>query len=112
MDQMSRMALESGELTPQFINRQEEALFAEAMLGQNAIDFLNSDLGRLLRGYALQELMICQEKLLKTPFWRWRKIIKLQQRAAVAQQFVQFVYEAIQHGEVAEQNMKQMRINQ
>lgn len=110
MDKHTKQALDSGELTPQFLSNAEEELFAEAMLGQEAIDFLNSDLGRLLRGYAEQEVMICQQKLLTTPFWRWRKIIKLQNRAAVAQQFTNFISEALLRGRVAEQNLEQMRI--
>jgi hypothetical protein len=104
-----KLALDTGELTPVFLNKQEEELFAEAMLGQQAIDFLNSDLGRVLRGYAEQEIQICQEKLLTTPFWRWRKIIKLQQRAAVAQQFLDFIREALLRGRVAEHNLEQLR---
>jgi hypothetical protein len=104
-------AIQDGILTPQFLSDAEESLFAEAVLGQNAIDFLNTDLGRVLRGYAEQELEISKQKLLKTPFWRWRKIIKLQQRAAVAQQFLSFIQEALTRGRVAEQNLEQMRIN-
>ncbi len=104
-------ALEQDDLTPHFLNAQEEVLFAEAMLGQQAIDFLNSDLGRVLRGYAMQEVQECKDKLLKTPVWRWRKIIKLQHRAAVAQQFVRFVQEALLRGRVAERNLESMRIN-
>lgn len=102
-------AIEDGQLTPHFLNKAEEELFAEAVLGRDAIAFLNSDLGRVIRGYALQELEISKQKLLKTPFWRWRKIIKLQHKAAVAQQFLSFIQEALMRGKVAEQNLEQMR---
>lgn len=105
------LALENEELIPGFISKAEESLYAEALLGRDAIAFLNSDLGRVLRGYARQEIEISKEKLLKTPFWRWRKITKLQQKAAVAQQFLSFIQEALLRGRVAEQNLEQMRNN-
>lgn len=109
MNKYEADAISDGLLSPQFLSQAEEALFAEAMLGRDAIDFLNSDLGRVLRGYAEQEVDECKKKLLTTPFWRWRKITKLQQRAAVANQFLSFVQEAIMRGNVAEQNLKAMR---
>lgn len=104
-------AIEDGLLTPQFLSKAEEELFAEAMLGREAIAFLNSDLGRVIRGYAEQELQQSKDKLIKTPFWRWRKIIRLQQKAAVAQQLLSFIQEALVRGKVAEQNLEQMRIS-
>lgn len=101
--------LGDGDMTPDFLDDEEKILFAEAMLGEEAIRFLDSDLGRVLRGYAEQEREAAKEELLRTPSWRKRKIDRLQQRAAVADQFLAFIREALMRGEVAHGNLKQMR---
>lgn len=101
--------LSEGETTPQFLDDAERAEFAQALLGDEAVRFLESDLGQLLRGYADQELEEVKDELLRTPSWRKRKINKLQFRGAVAEQFIRFVQEAILNGQVSEQNLKQMR---
>ena len=56
MDQHQKIALDEANLTPEFLNAEEEALFAEFMLGEEAIRFLNSDLGRVMRGFALMRV--------------------------------------------------------
>lgn len=101
--------LRSGELTPEFINQHEQTLFAEAMLGEEAINFLNSDLGKVLRGYALQQMAECKNELLRTPWWRFLKIQRLQFEARVAEQFLRFIAEALTNGESAYQQLKEMR---
>ena len=101
--------INDAEFTPKFLSREEEALFAEAHLGIEARDFLNSDLGRVLRGYALQKIAECKDDLLKTPAWRKRKIQQLQNEAAVADQFLSFIREALLRGSLAEQNLQQLR---
>mgnify|MGYP001586544039 CR=1 FL=1 len=101
-----------GEITPQFLSRAEEELFAEASLGVEAIRFLNSDLGRVLRGYALQEIEEAKDAILTVspwnPFGR-RKIQKLQHQAAVASQFLLFIKEALMRGQMAEMSLKSLR---
>lgn len=104
-----KVALDEGRLTPAFLSNEEEALFAEALLGQEAIDFLNSDLGRVMRGYALQKREEAKEALLTTPAWRRRRIQTLQFQAAVADQFLAFVREVVVRGDVAHQGLIAMR---
>ena len=96
-------------LTPAFLSQEEQALYAEAVLGKDAVDFLNSDLGRVLRGYAMQHIEEAKTALLTTPSWRKRKIQRLQFKAAVASQFLTFIKEAVVRGEVALQGLSQMR---
>lgn len=103
------IAITDGELTPQFLNRVEEALYAEVLLGDEAVTFLNSDLGRVLRGYALQEVEEAKDALLTCPWWRKRKLQQLQFKAAVAKQFLGFIQEALIRGRVAESNLRAMR---
>lgn len=104
--------LHDAEFTPQFLSNEEETLFAEAFLGREAIDFLNSDLGRVLRGYADQKISEAKDKLLDanpSSMLGRRKIQKLQFDAAVASQFLAFIQEALMRGNIAEQTLKQYR---
>lgn len=104
--------LDDGLVTPQFLNREEEALFAEVLLGDEAVTFLNGDLGRLLRGYALQRREEAKEALLAAnpDTESGREQIKAAQfQAAVASQFLSFIQEAIATGEVAHQSLLQLR---
>ena len=104
--------LEEGVPTPQFLNAEEEGLFAEVMLGDEAVRFLDSDLGRVLRGYAEVEKEHAKEALLtadaETPEGR-TEIRQAQFRAAVANQFLGFIRDALSQGEVAHQSLLQMR---
>jgi len=108
----SQTALDDGLLTPEFLSREEEGLFAEALLGNEAIAFLNSDLGRVIRGYAMHERAEAKEALLTVWPWRKRKIQQLQNKAAVAGQFLDFIAEAVMRGEIAHQGLKQLRDQQ
>lgn len=109
-----KIALDEGELTPQFLNDEERELFAQAKLGDEAVAFLDSDLGRLLRGFALQrradarDALVAPEADPDTPEGR-AKIREARFQAAVADQFLTFVQEAVATGEVAFQALKQMR---
>ena len=96
-------------LTPSFLSQEEQELYAEAVLGKDAIDFLNSDLGRVIRGYAIAQREEAKEALLKVPSWRKRKIQQLQFKAAVADQFLAFIREAIVRGEMAIHGLNQVR---
>ena len=96
-------------LTPAFLSQEEQELYAEAVLGKDAVDFLNSELGRVLRGYALQHIEEAKTALLTVPTWRKRKIQQLQFKAAVAEQFLAFIREAVMRGETALQGLNQMR---
>ena len=96
-------------LTPSFLTEEEQALFSEAILGKDAVEFMNSDLGRVLRGYAAQNIEEAKEALLKVPVWRKRKIQQLQFKAAVANQFFGFIREAVVRGEMAIHGLNQLR---
>jgi hypothetical protein len=107
-----KIALDEALLTPEFLSKEEEELFGQALIGQEAAMFLNSDLGRLLRGFALQQRQEAAEKLLKTAPWRRRRIQQLQFQAAVADQFLGFIREAVMIGEIAHQGLINMRDTQ
>lgn len=109
MIRSDRKEFSESDLTPAYLSEEERSLYAEAILGKDAVDFLNSDLGRVIRGYAIQNIDEVKEALLTTPVWRKRKIQQLQFKAAVAAQFMQFIQEAISRGEMAVQSLNQLR---
>lgn len=112
MDQHQKIALDEANLTPEFLNAEEEALFAEFMLGEEAIRFLNSDLGRVMRGFALMRVAEAKQAALEADIDtdEGRRQIKAAQfQAAVADQFLTFVQDALSAGDMAEQNLQQMR---
>lgn len=88
-----------------FRNESERELFAEARLGQQAIDFLHSELGRLLMGYADQEKKEAMEQLLKADSHDHAKIDFFQRKAEIADNFVRWIGEAIQNGSLAEDEL-------
>jgi len=112
MTDHTQQTLDDGMPTPEFIDSTEAELFAHAVLGEQAVDFLNSDLGRLLRGRAEQRKQDAKDAVIginpMTP-WGRRKIRKLQFEAAVADQFLQFIAQTVNDGRQAEQQLRQYR---
>jgi hypothetical protein len=94
-------------LTVEFLDQDEKALFHSAMFREELIDFLESELGQLIRAFAQSELRQCKQELLQVRPWRKRKISAIQQRAAVAQQQLNFFARVLTEGELAYQAIKQ-----
>jgi hypothetical protein len=87
------------------MTERERILFAEAKLGLDIEHFLKSDVGRLLRGRAAQEIEEAKEGLLEcnpNTFFGRRRIRKLQNRAELANMFTTWCAEAIMGGRNAE----------
>lgn len=105
----AEIAVHDGELTPQFLSDEEKALFAEALLGQEAIAFLDSDLGRVLRGMAIQRREDAKEAMLSVSPDDEREIRRCQFEAAVAGQFLGFIQEVLTTSEAAEQALHAIR---
>ncbi len=89
-----------------FRSEDERALFTEARLGQEAINFLSSPLGRLLQGRAEAERQEVAEQLLETDCSDAGLIRDLQCKAQVAGNFIRWIGEAIQNGNNAEQQLE------
>lgn len=89
-----------------FRNDEERALFTEARLGQEAIDFLSSSLGQLLQGRAEAEKQEAAELLLEANCYNTQLIMKLQRNAQAANNFIRWIGEAIQNGRFAEQQLE------
>ncbi len=76
-------------------------LLAEAMLGEDALRFVRSDLGRYLVGRADQEIKVATIALKTVYPWRWRRITHLQNKICVAERVKAWLLEAIVSGKIA-----------
>ena len=81
----------------------EELHVAEAILGRDAQDFLNSDIGRFLIGRCEQEIADARNKLDIVSPWRRNRIRQLQNEIWRAKSLQSWLIELIQAGEQAEQ---------
>ena len=91
----------------EFIDEDEEACFNTSVLGQDAIDFLNTRLGKTIRSYAIQEIKTAQQALVNADAANTKEILKLQMRANVPALFLSFIQEAISSGEQAYVELQQ-----
>ncbi|WP_282460103.1 hypothetical protein [Mycoplasmopsis arginini] len=76
-------------------------LFAEAILGKDAEEFINSELGRFLIGRADQEIEEAVNELKICYSWRTRKIKDLQNRIWRAESFQNWLGELVIRGRQA-----------
>jgi hypothetical protein len=84
-------------------------LIAEAILGQDAAEFVRSDIGRYILGRAEQEAQEAADKLARVSPWRRRRIAELQNQIWRANSVRDWLLEMIQTGESAERALDQQR---
>jgi len=84
------------------LDPQTFGMVAEADLGRQAREFLESDLGRYMLGCAQQEHMDAVEKLKRVAFWRVRRVRELQNQAWRAEQFMLWLRDLVIQGRAAE----------
>ena len=93
----------------QFLDENEKALFHEARLGEEAICFLESDLGKLISARANLDIQEAQASLLDVDPEDTATIRRLQFKAAVARQFPRWLADAVRNGDDAYAELQQMR---
>ena len=76
-------------------------LIAESILGEDAAEWVKSDLGTYVIGRANQEIKEATDSLKKTLPWRWRRIQHLQNRIRIAESVKGWLIEAIATGRTA-----------
>lgn len=79
-----------------------ELLMAEAMLGRDAEEFFNTDIGRYILGRAEQEKHEAQELLARVSPWRRRRIQQLQNEIYRAESIRTWLAELVNNGRAAE----------
>lgn len=83
-----------------------DELIATAELGEEARNFLESDLGKCLLGIAKQQVLAAQEDLEIVDPTETEQIRKLQNKAQLGRQFEQWLRELLHDGESAMQIYK------
>src|SRR5258708_2988601 len=76
----------------------KDPLYQVAYLGSTAEDFLSSDLGKTILKRVEDEIDEVRGQLDSVAFWRWRKIMDLQNKIWRAKMFRQWFGELIQDG--------------
>ena len=84
-----------------------DELIAAAELGEEARNFLESDLGKCLLGMAQQEVALAQEALERVDPADTEAVRKLQNQAMLGRQFEQWLLELLDKGESALEVFKQ-----
>jgi hypothetical protein len=79
-----------------------DLLMAEAVLGRDAEEFLNTELGRYMLGRCEQEIQEAQDQLSRVSSWRRRRIQELQNRVWRAKSVKEWLAELISNGKSAE----------
>ena len=80
-------------------------LFAEAMMGRDAEDFIQSDIGRYIIGCAEQEAQEAMQQLKTVSSWRRRRIIELQNKIYRAESIQSWLAELVIKGTQAIQQL-------
>jgi len=76
-------------------------LFAEAMLGKDAEDFIQSEIGQYVIGCAEQEIAEAADQLKRVHPWRTRRIRELQNQVWRAESFQTWLAELVMRGRQA-----------
>jgi hypothetical protein len=84
----------------------DQALYAEAILGKDAEEFLRTDLGRYLLERVEEEEKDAMEALANTSPWRRRRIVDLQAKVWRARSFKSWISELIVTGRQALQQLE------
>lgn len=101
--------LHDAEIQVEFQDQAEEDLYRLVLLGEEARDFFDSDVGRYVLGAAHMDLEAIDQKLRRVSPWRWRKVMKLQMKYKAVQDGIRWIAETIQQAEAAEMQLKQYR---
>ena len=87
-------------------------LLAEVHLGEDAAQFIKSDLGRYVIGRANQEIKIASEELKKVYWWRKNRIKYLQNKVARAENTKMWLVECLNAGQIALQTLESRQTEQ
>lgn len=85
----------------------QQAMYAEAILGKDAEEFLNTDLGRFMLARAEEEERDALEELATVWSWRRRRIQQLQSQLWRARSFRAWLTEIITAGRQAVEQLEE-----
>jgi hypothetical protein len=90
------------------VSDEREVLYAEAVLGRDAEEFLAGDLGRYMVGRAQMEEREAVEALATVWPWRRRRIQQLQNQLWRARSFRAWLAELVNSGHQAEDQLEEL----
>jgi hypothetical protein len=90
------------------VSDEREVLYAEAVLGRDAEEFLAGDLGRYMVGRAQMEEREAVEALARVWPWRRRRIQQLQNQLWRARSFRAWLAELVNSGNQAEDQLEEL----
>lgn len=79
----------------------DTVLLAEVHLGEDAAEFIKSDLGRYVIGRANQEIKVAQDELKRVYWWRTNRIRFLQNKIARSENVKMWLVECLNAGQIA-----------
>lgn len=82
-------------------------LYAEAIMGKDAEEFINSEIGQYLVGCAEQEIAEATEQLKRVHPWRTRRIRELQNQVWRAESVQSWLAELVVRGRQALQSLEE-----
>jgi hypothetical protein len=85
---------------------ERQSLYAEAILGKDAEQFIHSTLGQTMIGMAEQDAMEATQKLKTMLPWPARRVLKVQSDIARAESFGAYLRELYVRGEQALQQLE------
>ncbi len=87
-------------------DREDITMLAEVHLGEDAAQFIKSDLGKYMVGRANQDIRLATDELKRCFWWRSRRIRLLQNRIAVAENAKMWLVECLNSGQIALQTLE------
>lgn len=82
-------------------------LFAEAIIGKDAEEFIHSDIGQYILGCAEQEIAEAADQLKRVHPWRTRRIRELQNQVWRAESFQSWLVGLVVSGQQALQSIEE-----
>lgn len=110
MTSKTESMLADAEISEEFSDQHERELAFAAIMGKDAEDWLQGDVGRFVLGCAIQDQREIEQKLVVTNAvtpWGRRKIAKLQQKHLAVGMAVEWLRDAVVVGNSALQDLNQ-----
>lgn len=82
-------------------NPEDKALYAAAVIGKDAEQFMQSELGQIMLGMAEQDAQEATDKLKTMIPWPARRVMRVQNDIAKAESFPQYLMELYERGKQA-----------
>ena len=93
-------------MNQQELNQHKQDLFNIGRIGIKAQEFLDSEVGKMLRAKSDREYMSAMQKLVTADPTNQSEIVRLQQEAEIAKGSVRWLVEMVNESEAAEEQLR------